>query len=100
MVKSEFKNVFLNDAEHQEWLLKALRSGPVTVNFTKADGTERAMACTLDESMIPTEFAPKVKEEGAVERKKSTDAVAVFDLEKEGWRSFRWDAVKTVVIAG
>ena len=99
MIKSEFKNVFLNNAEHQEWLLKALRSGPVTVNFTKTDGTERAMACTLDESIIPTEFAPKAKVEGEVERKKSVDAVAVFDLEKEGWRSFRWDSVKSVVIA-
>lgn len=99
MIKSEFSNVFLDNAEHREWLLKALRSGPVTVNFTKTDGTERAMACTLDESIIPNEFAPKAKVEGEVERKKPTESVAVFDLEKEGWRSFRWDAIKTVVIA-
>lgn len=98
MIKSEFKSMFLNDAEHQEWLLGVLRSGPVTVNFMKVDGTERAMSCTLDESIIPDEFAPKAKEEGAVERKKSTESVAVFDLEKEGWRSFRWDSIKSITL--
>jgi hypothetical protein len=97
MVKSEFRNVFLNDAEHQAWLIAALRSGPVTVNFVKADGSDRSMACTLDESMIPNDFAPKAKLEGTVERKKSPDVLAVFDLENEGWRSFRWDAIKSVV---
>lgn len=97
MVKSEFSNVFLNNVEHRDWLLNALRFGPVTVNFVKADGSDRSMACTLDESIIPSEFVPKAKTEGTIERKKSPDALAVFDLENEGWRSFRWDAIKSVV---
>ena len=95
MIKSEFSNVFVNNAEHQEWLIEALRTGSLTVNFTKSDGTERAMKCTLDETVVPKDFAPKTE---STERKKSPDVLAVFDVEKSGWRSFRWDSIKTVVI--
>ena len=96
MMKSTFSNVFVNNAEHQEWLIEALRTGPLTINFTKVDGSERAMKCTLDETIVPKDFAPKT--EGSGERKKSPDVLAVFDIEKSGWRSFRWDSIKSVVI--
>lgn len=95
-MKSTFSNVFVNNVEHQEWLIEALRTGELTVNFTKADGTARAMKCTLDENIVPKNTTPKA--EGAVERKKSPDVLAVYDVENSGWRSFRWDSIKTVVI--
>ena len=49
------------------------------------------MKCTLAEQKIPSENAPK-----GVERKKSEEAVAVFDLENQSWRSFRWDSLKNI----
>jgi hypothetical protein len=93
MIEMNFKNVFINDEEHREWLINLLRDGVVSVTFTKKDGTDREMACTLDQKIIPDEFAPK-----GVERSKPTDSIAVFDVEKEDWRSFRWDSIKLITI--
>lgn len=75
----------------QDWLKMILRSEEVTILFTKKDGTERKMLCTLKEDKIPQEFAPKTEN-----RAKSEDALAVFDLEKNSWRSFRFDSIKEV----
>jgi len=60
------------------------------VTFTKKDGTERDMLCTLVESRIPREKQPKTSGSS------SGSAVRVFDTEKQEWRSFRWDSVKKV----
>jgi uncharacterized protein YdaT len=75
----------------KDWLKGILRSEEVTILFTKKDGTERKMLCTLKEDKIPQEFAPKTEN-----REKSEDAIAVFDLEKNSWRSFRFDSIKEV----
>jgi hypothetical protein len=65
--------------------------GEVCVTFTKGDGTERVLKCTLVESRIPENKRPKEKKDTT----SSTEAIRVFDLEKQDWRSFRWDSVKT-----
>lgn len=75
-------------------VISRLQKGVVGVTFTKKDGTERTMMCTLDAEVIPKDFAPK--EDGEVKRVKNDEVLAVFDVEKEGWRSFRWDSVKAV----
>jgi hypothetical protein len=64
----------------------------IRVVFTKKDGTDREMLCTLAEGNIPSEKQPTAKENGSA----SESAVRVFDIEKQEWRSFRWDSVKTV----
>lgn len=71
-----------------------IKSG-VRVTFTKKDGSERIMSCTLSESRIPTDKLPK---SGSESENSSTSgsAVRVFDLEKGEWRSFRWDSVTKV----
>jgi hypothetical protein len=73
-------------------LLRADENG-VNVVFTKKDGTERAMLCTLIESKIPGDKQPKTPTEVA---STAGQAVRVFDIDKGEWRSFRWDSVKTV----
>ena len=73
----------------REELLDALRSGTINVTFTKKDGTNRNMRCTLLEDMVPSDAWPT----GESKRKASDDVIAVFDLEKDDWRSFRVDAV-------
>ena len=77
--------------EGREWLHGLLQSEKVTLTFTKKDGNERKMICTLAESKIPDEKMPKNSG-----KEKSDDALAVFDLEKQQWRSFRWDSVKKI----
>jgi hypothetical protein len=45
----------------------------------------------LNENKIPADFSPK-----STERKKSDEVLPVFDIENQGWRSFRLDSVKNV----
>jgi len=74
------------------WVRDALKGGEVNVTFFKADGTIRDMRCTLEEASLP-----KIEvKEGTSTRKRSEDALAVFDLDKNEWRSFRFDKIKEV----
>ena len=84
-------NTQVNTPEGRQWMRDMLRTGEMTVTFTKKDGTERSMLCTLMESGIPTEKAPKT-----IGKTPSDDAIAVFDVEKQAWRSFRFDSVKEI----
>lgn len=85
-------NVFSGDSKDakkgRKWLVGLLEKNIVEVTFTKKDGTERIMKCTLKEDYLP--------EIVGSERKKNEDALAVFDLDMEDWRSFRWDSIKQV----
>ena len=75
-----------------EWLKGMLHVGPATVTFTKKDGTQRVMKCTLEASSLP-----KVElKEDAKPRKESTTSMRVFDLEKNEWRSFTIKSVTKV----
>ena len=85
-----------NDPEFQTWLRGLLHdelAKDLCVVFTKKDGTDREMHCTLAESRIPADKQPKTKEELSTS---SGSALRVFDTEKQEWRSFRWDAIKEV----
>lgn len=90
VLKSEKKLKF-NTKKEKDWLIGLLRSEIVQLTFTKKDGTERIMKCTLAEQKIPAKDMPK-----GTERAKSDEAVAVFDLENNGWRSFRWDSLTNI----
>lgn len=73
----------------KEWLVGHLSYGEVTVNFTKKDGEEREMRCTLNEELTP----PYEKK---TERKVNEEVCFVYDLDKDAWRSFRFDSVTQV----
>ena len=77
--------------EGRKWLRELLKTQEAKISFTKKDGTEREMRCTLAESKIPTEKLPKNSK-----KSKSDDALAVFDVEKNDWRSFRFDSVTKI----
>jgi hypothetical protein len=82
----------------RDWIKSLLQQGSITVTFVKADGTDREMLCTLNPDKLPTVTAPIdgiVKE--AKERKKPDEhSLRVFDLDKNEWRSFRFDRLKKV----
>lgn len=90
-----------NKAIMRDWVRSLLQKQPVTVTFIKADGSERAMLCTLDHSQIPeTPIKPK-PEDGIVKESKQRKqpdehSIRVFDLEKKEWRSFRFDRLKSI----
>lgn len=81
-------NYDINDVK--TGVMEILREGVVTVTFTKNDGSERTMRCTLAENKIPAEKLPK-----GTGKAENADVQAVFDVENDGWRSFRWDSVKS-----
>lgn len=61
--------------------------------FTKKDGTEREARGTLNVNMIPEENTPK----GTQTWESPEDIVKYWDLDKEGWRSFRWEQFVEIV---
>ena len=74
-------------------VLNLLHTETVDVEFTKKDGTNRIMTCTLRADKLP---AQTDLEEGIQKKKPNDDVLAVFDLVNQGWRSFRWDSLLTV----
>ena len=80
--------------EGREWINNMLRMGPVKVTFTKKDGSERLMNCTLKSDLTESyeKKTDKVKDP-------NPEVCPVFDLEAKSWRSFRYDSVKAVEIA-
>ena len=90
------ENIFSIDTKDgkngRKWLLGLLETEIVEIEFTKKDGTDRVMKCTLQEDYLPEVDGVIVFEKDRWKK----DSLAVFDLEKDGWRSFRWDSVKAV----
>ncbi len=72
------------------FLKQMLYDNILSVKFVKKDGTERKMRCTLRGDMIP---ALQGTQEAAQKRTRSDEALAVWDLEKNAWRSFRFDSI-------
>lgn len=71
------------------FLLAELQSGPVKIKFTKRDGTVREMTCTLNETYLPE----REHDNGKQAKKENPEVQSVWDLEKNSWRSFRWDSI-------
>lgn len=74
---------------HSNEIRQALKTGTHTVKFTKANGEERDMTCTLDMTFIPEAHAPQDPSKSYHE-----ESVKVFDVNLQEWRSFRFDRVK------
>ena len=90
-MKMSDKQLNFTTKKEKDWLRTLLHEGVVGITFIKKDGSERLMQCTLSESKIPSEFAPK-----GSEKAKSDEVLPVFDVENDGWRSFRWDSITKI----
>jgi hypothetical protein len=74
-----------------------LQNGQVTLEFEKADGTIRAMVCTLNEEKGAKYIVNETKGEDSTPKKKPNDDVCVvWDCAQSAWRSFRWDRLKRI----
>ena len=73
-----------------------LKSSEATVCFTKKDGTERVMRCTLNPDFLPLSKVDESKVATKPERKKSDTSLAVYDLDAQSWRSFVITSIKNV----
>lgn len=83
------------DTEASKNLIRQkLTEGPLQIVFIKKDGSERVMNCTLHEDYLPV--VQKELSEDSITKVKSQDALAVYDIDVQGWRSFRWDSITAV----
>jgi hypothetical protein len=79
----------VQDTQH---LKNLLRESTLTVCFNKKDGTVRTMQCTLNPDILPV-VDKQEGDEVKKEKKQNDESIAVWDLEKNTWRSFRFDSV-------
>jgi len=73
------------------WIRVLLTERNVKITFTKKDGTERVMNCTLDPNVIPLVESVQDKRE----KDKEKDYIAVYDTDIKAWRSFIIKSVKS-----
>jgi len=80
-------------------LKEVLTNSVATVVFTKVDGTERQLKCTLLPEYLPQKPVVEGQQlltEGLT-RVENPGTLSVWDTENNGWRSFRTDSVKAVI---
>ena len=89
----------------REWIKSLLQKSTIKVTFVKADGTDREMLCTLNWDFIPSAAIitlATVSVDGIVKKSKKPrkepdpHSLRVFDLDKQEWRSFRFDRLKKI----
>ena len=68
-----------------------INSAKVEIDFIKKNGEARTITCTLDEGKM----LGYVHKSDNV-RAKSKESLSVYDLEKNGWRAFRYDSVTCI----
>jgi hypothetical protein len=94
----------------RDWIRGVLHVHAATICFVKADGTPREMHCTLDFDLIPDDKHPKESSQvdirsldgqtkmSRLRQQADAHTLRVFDLDKQEWRSFRFDRLKKIKI--
>lgn len=83
----------------REEIIKMLQKhGEVHLEFTKADGTLRKMKGTRNHYVLKEILGESAKDSYKEEIDSKHNNVTVFDLEKNAFRSFKVDRLKSIVI--
>jgi hypothetical protein len=69
----------------RDTLIKNLEKKAMRITFTKVNGDERVMDCSLQEHLVPPTNPDN--------RKENEEVLPVFDINKGEWRSFRMDSI-------
>ena len=83
----------------REDIKTVLTENVAEITFTKKDGTERLMKCTIKSDIVQERDVVGVI--GKVEEKTrvvNTEVLPVWDIVKSAWRSFRVDSVKAIKV--
>lgn len=72
---------------HRDEMLRELRESTCNVKFTKVNGEERDMICTLNPDKIDYELKGK-------ETQPNNKVIRAWDVNKQAFRSFRVENVK------
>jgi hypothetical protein len=76
-------------------LLNDLRNNAIEIHFTKVNGENRVMRCTLMHRLLPEAFVKSLDEQQNEKsfHNQNPEVIAAWDLQKAAWRSFRIDSV-------
>lgn len=77
----------------RDQILNDLRENVIEVIFTKVNGEKRTMHCTLRRDFLPETYKSDESEEKEFHNT-NPEALAVWDVQNRGWRSFRIDSVE------
>ena len=81
---------------NKDQIIEDLKNTNGKIVFPKVNGDERVMFATLNENMLPKQ----IDVEEAIQKKKpNPDVLAVYDVKAPGWRSFRWDSLKSFEVS-
>jgi len=81
----------------KEDLKLLLEQNVIEVNFNKLNGDKRVMTCTLRDDMKPRATKDDTLSQKKV-REISDAVVSVWDVNAQGWRSFRYDRINSTEI--
>lgn len=76
----------------REQLMNELKRSVVEVTFTKVNGEQRIMHATLDPRFLPQNTNYNHLEEQHA-KPEHVNIIACWDMQAQGWRSFRVDSV-------
>ena len=77
-------------------IIDQLRSNVLQVTFSKVDGEERVMPCTLLTDYMPELSESKVNQVDNYSVNKSV--IRAFAIDKQAWRSFRVENVRAIEV--
>ena len=78
-------------------LKQILENSVTTVVFTKVNGEQREMKCTLLSEYLPkSDVAGKQLLTETLTKGENPSTLRVWDVENNGWRSFRMDSINSV----
>lgn len=86
----------LTISKSKDIITNLLRENVLSVVFIKNDGSERVMECTLKPDLLPVQ--EQISEPKNTTRAENPDVLKVYDLENNGWRSFRVDSVLSYLV--
>jgi len=86
-------NIAIDDlAVKKNSIAEKAKAGIINVRFTKVNGEERNMRATL-----LAEYLPNQMDVEEVSSRINQNVLTVWDIDNNGWRSFRIDSVKEVL---
>lgn len=85
---------------NRDEVLGDLRNHVVEVTFTKVNGDQRVMRCTLKQELLPKSYVQDINEQTKEKEfhQANENVIAAWDVQKGGWRSFRIDSVEYLQI--
>jgi len=78
-----------------EQLRNLLRQNVLEITFVKKDGTKRVMLASTNGLYLPERDQD---EESTRTRTPNPEILTAFDLDKNAWRSMRFDSIETFIV--